>query len=295
MDGSNFVDYIPFVRDEATCKTLCSFDHKCNVYTYYNISDPNEPEVCIKLSNSGLQKTATQCDHCKTGSAECKADQECEAAVLVDTDGVPFNFPIFAKESFSATLMSGEKDCYWEVQALAIGGGGGGGYRSPGGGGGSGYVEFSTLQIRRNVSVGVGAAGESSSIEVNNQLVLSAAPGENYNSYGGGAGYSGGGGAGTNDAHPGGDGGENGGDGEDGTKGSGGDGSGFDLTTVRMEHFILSPGKGGTKGSGGAGGGGGVIVNGEKPAGGTVHDGEGFGGGSLYISSGYPGCVLIDL
>jgi len=295
MDASNVADFVFDVRDEPTCKQLCSEDEACEVYTYYNSSDPTEPETCVLLSNSGLQKTATQCDFCKTGSSHCKADNECEAGVLADTDGVPFNDFIFAESSFSATLMTAEKDCYREIQALAIGGGGrGSSGSSGGGGGGSGYIEFQTVQIRRNMVVSVGQAGESSAIEVNNQLVLSAAAGEDWSALRGGAGYSGGGGAGAG-AGAGGDGGENGSDGEDGTNGSGGDGSGLDLTTVQLDNFILSPGKAGTTYGSWGGGGGGVIVNGEYPTGGTVHYGKGYGGGGNYRGDGFPGCVLIDL
>ena len=108
MDVSNVANVVFDVRDEATCKRLCSEDEACEVYTYYTSSNPTEPETCILLSDSGLQKTATQCDYCKTGSSQCKADQECEAGVFTDTDGVPFNDYIFANSSFSATLITTE-------------------------------------------------------------------------------------------------------------------------------------------------------------------------------------------
>ena len=189
-------------------------------------------------------------------------------------------------------MITAEKDCYREIQALAIGGGGAGAGSQ--GGGGSGYIEFQTLRIRENMKATVGQAGESSEIEINDRLVLSAAPGEDCIGVRGGAGYSGGGGYGAA-AHTGGDGGENGGDGEDGQTGSGGDGSGFDLTTVNMENFILSPGKAGTTSSTNGGGGGGVIVNGEKPTGGSSFDGEGYGGGANGNTGQKPGCVLIEL
>ena len=187
-------------------------------------------------------------------------------------------------------MITAEKDCYREIQALAIGGGGAGAGSQ--GGGGSGYIEFQTLRIRENMKATVGQAGESSEIEINDRLVLSAAPGEDCIGVRGGAGYSGGGGYGAA-AHTGGDGGENGGDGEDGQSGSGGDGSGFDLTTVNMNNFILSPGKGGIITGTLGGGGGGVVVNGGKPTG-DAYNGEGYGGGG-HVGPGFPGCVLLEL
>ena len=285
IDASNFADIVLDVRDEATCKRLCSEDEACEVYTYYTSSNPTEPETCILLSDSGLQKTATQCDYCKTGSSQCKADQECEAGVFTDSDGVPFNDYIFANSSFSATLMTAEKDCYREVQALAIGGGGGGNGH---GGGGSGYINFKTLQIRRSMEVSVGQGGEPSVIKVADQSVLTGYAGETPGGQRGGTGYSGGG-------YSDGDGGENGGDGEGGSNGTGGRGSGFDLTTVQIKNFIISPGKAGTTSGTNGGGGGGVVVNEAKPSGGNSTDGEGYGGGGSNQGLGLPGCVLIDL
>ena len=133
------------------------------------------------------------CDFCQTGSSICKADHECEAAVLADTSGVPFNHYIFAESSFSATLVTAEKDCYREVKALAIGGGGagGGGGTSKSGGGGSGYIVTEILQIQKYVEVIVGEVGEASTIVTNNLTILSAAAGEDYQGYRGGAGLGG--------------------------------------------------------------------------------------------------------
>ena len=91
----------------------------------------------------------------------------------------------------------------------------------------------------------VGVAGEASTIVTNDQTVLSAAAGEDYQGYRGGAGYSGGGGGGTSSSSPGADGGENGRESEDGFGGSGGDGSGFDVSAVRLDNFILTVGKAG--------------------------------------------------
>ena len=103
------------------------------------------------------------------------------------------------------------------------------------------------------------------------------------NCYGlGGNGYSGGGGGHYN-------GGTNGRDGEGGQDGPGGHGSGKDVTSFQMEHFVLSPGAGGKyTSSGGGGGGGGVLVNGEGPER-RDPQGEGYGGG------GVSGIVLLEI
>merc|ERR1712112_19957 len=102
--------------------------------------------MCMMLSNSGLLRSATKCEHCKTGPAACQAEQKCQAAVLTD-DGTTNQY-VFAKSTTTATLVTAEKDCFLDVRALAIGGGGSssGSY----GGGGSGYPEFGLLQLRAN-------------------------------------------------------------------------------------------------------------------------------------------------
>ena len=44
--------------------------HKPNMTrTYYDSEDPYEPEMCWMLSNSGLLRSATTCENCKTGPA----------------------------------------------------------------------------------------------------------------------------------------------------------------------------------------------------------------------------------
>ena len=56
LDASNVADIVFDVRDEATCKRLCSEDKACKIYTYYNSSDPNEPKTCILLSNPDYKR-----------------------------------------------------------------------------------------------------------------------------------------------------------------------------------------------------------------------------------------------
>ena len=191
--------------------------------------------------------------------------------------------------------MAALGDC--EVTAVAVGGGGSGNYA----GGGSGYVASATAPVVAfQLYVSVGAAGEESALEtvgwggVGEETVVRAAPGGDGTNYDGGAGYSGGG-AGFGDYIYG-DGGEDGGDGEDGDgKGHGGAGSGFDITSITLASYKLSPGVGGEKHyyntNHFGGGGGGVLVDGAGPQE-TQFDGEGFGGGRGW-SEGKPGSGLV--
>ena len=70
------------------------------------------------LQIAGLLKTATECDHCKTGPATCQAEQKCQAAVLAGYRTLQY---VFAESDTTASLVTGEKDCSLEVRALAIG------------------------------------------------------------------------------------------------------------------------------------------------------------------------------
>ena len=275
------------VPNEAACKSICLRTAECNVYTYYDDNELYEPQMCVLLSNSGMQQTALACDHCVTGPARCQAAQKCQAAVL--TDGTTNQY-VFAKSTSTATLVSREKDCFLDARALVIGGGGAYGSGANYAGGGSGYVEFGTFKLKVNetLNLEVGSEGEISSVGRDGQVLLLASAGHNSNSNGdGGDGFSGGG---SRQAT----GGEDGGDGGSYSSYTGGRGSGLDLGSVNMTKFTLSPGKGGRVRTSYGGGGGGVIVNGEKPSG-NEYQGEGFGGGSVYKYGGLPGCVLIEV
>ena len=57
IDKSNLVDIVASVPDEVTCKNSCSKTTHCAFYTYYNSQHLHQPEVCILLSNSGIEKT----------------------------------------------------------------------------------------------------------------------------------------------------------------------------------------------------------------------------------------------
>jgi len=289
VDADNFVDIASEVQSEEACKNLCSSTTDCTVFTYYDSLDPYQPEVCLLLSSSGLEKSATKCEHCKTGPATCRSGQKCQAAFLTEGNTYPH---VFAQANTTASLVSAERDCFLEVRALAIGGGG----RSSYGGGGSGYPEFGLLQLRADETLKliVGESQETSSVEKDGQVLLIAAAGQDNDGYNGGDGYSGGGAGYPNSGH-GQDGGSDGSDGGDYSSAKGGKGSGLDVGTLNMTRFVLTPGKGGTHYSGSfGGGGGGILVNGEKPEGNQYY-GEGFGGGSYASYTGLSGCVLIEV
>ena len=187
-------------------------------------------------------------------------------------------------------LVAAEKDCFVDLNTVAIGGGGG---RDDYGGSGSGYVETATIRMSVNSPEGeisVGRLEESSKVEIAGELVLEALPGQMSQSGLGGDGYSGGGGYG------GGIGGSGGSDGGDGIDYSGGKGSGFDLSLVPLKNFILTPGAPGQPyGLYGGGGGGGVAVNGKIPDVTRQYAGFGFGGGSGAQYSGNQGCVIVEI
>ena len=293
VDDSNFVDLLGSVWDEYTCKEHCKDNDLCAVYTFYDSEDPVQPNVCILLTSFGLQAPVVACQNCVTGAALCNVNQPCQAAVL--TNG-PMTQAIFAEEDMEIRLEAKEKDCFVELNVVAIGSGGLG----HSAGGGSGYVETGTVRVSikqpvLEVTVGNSTllSGNPSKVAVGGEVVLKAKPGKTTDNVVGGDGYSGGGGYGT------GRGGTDGGDGEvgDDEDSEAGKGSGLDLSSISMKSFILTPGKGGVGESFYGGGGGGVVVNGKKPE--VEHcGGEGYGGGGGYngfVNAVSAGCVLIEL
>ena len=283
----NFIELVPGVEDEFACKKLCLTETRCNLYTYYDSQDLLEPETCVLMTSSGLQRAVELCKNCYTGPGQCRVNQTCQAAIIT-TNGIVSN-AIFAEENSTVTLVANEKGCHVDLEVVAIGGGGN--YvKSTGAGAGSGHIKTGRVPLSINtplMMITVGSPGFSSKVDVGGQVVLEAAGGEESTSVQGGAGYSGGGGPrNPNTEGGGGRGGTNGGDGEDGLYGAGGRGSGFDVGLLGSEAFILVPGKGGEADSyGNGGGGGGVIVNGKKP-GNNTYSGEGYGGGGAYGNGG---------
>ena len=170
------------------------------------------------------------------------------------------------EESTRLSLVAGEKDCFVDLNMVAVGGGGGG---LGNGASGSGYIETGSVRMSANnpvAEITVGQLDESSRVEIAGELVLEALPGQIAPDFrSGGAGFSGGGATG-------GEGGSNGSNGGNsssrgGTLYFGGEGSGFDLSQVSMKNFILTPGAGGEPAAQFGGGGGGVVVNGKMPGG----------------------------
>merc|ERR1712012_702270 len=190
-DSDNFVDLASEVENEGECKSLCLNTTDCAIFTYFDDQHPFQPNFCLLLKDAGYDKAITKCKHCKTGPATCQSGQKCQAAFL--TDGTTEGLVVFAKASSSANLVSAERDCYMEVRALAFGGGGSSSKSY--GGAGSGYPEVGLLQLRANETLNlvVGEARQTSSVERDGQVILSAAAGQDNSGYDGGDGYSGGG------------------------------------------------------------------------------------------------------
>ena len=193
-------------------------------------------------------------------------------------------------------LVVAEKDCYVDLNIVAVGGGGGRGGSDFFGGSGSGYVETATIRMSVNSPEGeitVGQLDESSKVEIAGEVVFEALPGQGGQLYGpGGDGYSGGGAYGSNGGRMGGSGGSDGGN---STSSPGGKGSGFDLSLVHLKNFILTAGAGGQPSGRGGGGGSGVAVNGMMPDVTSQNAGDGFGGGSGAQYSGNQGCVIVEI
>merc|ERR1711971_330934 len=197
---------------------------------------------------SGLQSSAKKCHNCKTGPVTCKINQKCKIALLTSDGGNKAHPYIFLAESYSVNsaevrLVTGEKNCFRDMRALAIGGGGSS-LRSGGGAGGSGHLEFGLLQLGSNETLILtrGGGSETSKIEKDGLEVLVAAAGQHGNGTNGGDGYSGGG-AGSRNSNEGQDGGFDGSDGNSSGENAGGKGSLLNLATLNMTRFILTPGE----------------------------------------------------
>ena len=174
----------------------------------------------------------------------------------------------------SIRLVAAEKDCYVDLNVVAIGGGARGS--------GSGHVETATVRMNVNSPVAeilVGQMAEPSKVEIGGELVLEASPGRGPSR---GAGYSGGG---YHGEAGGSGGGSDGGDIAYDSSHPGGESS--DLGLVSMKNFILTPAA-----DGGASGGVrvGSVVDGKVPGNRTLWEYKGVGFGS-----GGSSCVLIEI
>jgi len=290
VNNENFVELIEEVKTELDCKHACRDSPECKVYTYYSASDLANPQLCILLRQ--MNHPAQQCTECHTGSSKCSiAYGECKVSALVNTESGEEQ-KMYTRSSM-ARLVTGEQYCFTKANVLGVGGGGSDSYA----GGGSGHVSVQEVELpaQVEVSIKVGDKGESTGVEVGGVSVLHAGAG-NGGGYGGGSGYSGGGATGA-------DGGSDGGDGHshhtsNGDTEPGGKGSGFDVRSVSMTDFTLSPGFAGDGCYGNfcayGGGGGGVLVNGESPRSGLTGGATGFGAGGNRDYYGLPGCVIIE-
>ena len=293
--GDNVIKAIPDVKLERDCKSNCLENANCSHYTYYGRLSDHNSYLCILLSK--LLGTAQECKHCVTSVPNCK---NIPCKFTINSDKTLLDSYLFTNiDSLTNVTFLPSTALYCKATFVAIGGGGGS-HGSNRGGGGSGYVKTVVIDIfSTSYQVSVGQHGQKSFVKKNDgQKVLTAQPGDNANEYddheyNGGDGYSGGGGY-RYDYNIGQNGGYNGSDG--GCCYFEGKGSAFDISTISLEHNILSPGSGGSHADYG-GGGGGVLVNNVGPNSGK-YQGEGYGGGGS--QSGYSeghglqGMVLIE-
>ena len=260
----NFEKFLVNIPDEFECKKLCKKSKTCKAYTYFNEKDPTNPHSCILMTSHKFSGgNAWKCEHCSTGLDQCDVGQECKVRYLST------NIPALVKKSVDISFISGEKDCFIDLKAVAIGSGGGGSYYNDYGygfGGGSGYFKAGSMRLTSTdkiMEIKI-TKGDQTTVSIRGAVVLKAGAGEGGYHGDGGDGWSGGGG--INEA-----GGSAGSNGTYGTHrsvakhwGNGGKGSGEDVTKLKMKNFKFTPGKGAEKGWGG--GGGGVMVNGKGPA-----------------------------
>lgn len=279
IDGDNLEMVVEDVPSEGDCAKQCQDNDQCSVYTYYSSTHPADPNLCILLSKCG-RVWPELCQDCSSGPQACYQSDSCGFAVWQGMDDM-----MVIKENTTLHLLSGERGCSVEVMALAIGGGGKSGVY--GGAGGSGFPKKGTIKLISNTDIQVTVGAEIAStinIEGTQEVLLSAAPGQDGYMYDGGDGYSGGGAYGAA-------GGSDGGDGEMSSYGEGGIGSGIDVKIYEMKNVVLRAGNGGGSYGGGAGG---IVVNGESPDFNENHQGEGFGGGGGALPP-IQGCVVLEL
>ena len=293
----NVIEWIPDVEEERNCNSICLEDSGCLYYTYYDKENEDDPNLCILLSD--LLSPTQECEHCITSLPNCNNTAYISCKFTIDSDHSLHDSHVFTNVddtinvTFSPSAILGCK-----ATVIAIGGGGHGGGHD--GSAGSGYVKSDLIDVSSTgYQVSVGQSGQDSFIQKKNgQAVITAQPGgDGVSTYRGGDGYSGGGGQGTQQ----GSGSRGGSDGSDGGGTYGGKGSGFNISTISLEHFILSPGDGGeTYNFYFGGGGGGVLVDNIGPACldclgyGSGYGGGGGGGNAGFTNYGLQGMVLIE-
>jgi len=231
---------------------------------------------------------------CASNNTACD-NQPADCSFLYD--GHNHTHLIFTKPGVNITFSASGSNC--EVRALAVGGGGSGyGISNTGFGGGSGYIKYYTQPIPgpAKISVMVGDHGEASTIYMETGDIVRAEHGQDAHHDGGlsgGDGYSGGGGYG--DCR----GGSDGSDGECSMDGAG-SGTGEDVTSYKLDNYVVSPGAGGHYDNCG-GGGGGVLVDGAGPGveGAMQSNGQGYGGGGTVHKNtdyhGHSGVIILEI
>ena len=298
--GDNVIKLVPDVILERNCKAICLSDADCLYYTYYGRASDNYQNLCVLLSD--IVSPPQKCDHCVTSVPDCRNTSYISCKFTIDSHQTLHDSYVFTKvrEPYDPTInvtFSNAALFGCEAKIVAIGGGGKG---VSGGGGGSGYVKSKVIDVTSTeYQVSVGQYGQDSFVQKNDgQKLITAQRGQDGhgtlpvgtggNGYSGGGHGRGGGGGST----------KGGSDGSDG-EGSpyGGRGSGFDISTISLEHHILSQGNGGEPcGYNYGGGGGGVLVDNVGPSSGT-NQGEGYGGGGAIANdsgSGLQGMALIE-
>ena len=297
IDNNNLETYFD-VETEGECKEYCRATSNCSFYTYFFEEDPNS-QMCILLSH--LMEPMQPCDTCVTGPLDCQQSEYCS----LEFDGDSYKFLMFTETGVDINItVSSSSFC--QLRFLAVGGGGH--YTGLGAGAGSGYIQYQskTLSSGTVISLTVGDEEQPSVVRINGETI-EAEPGHYPTSNDGADGYSGGGASGSTAGGC--NGGSNGGDGEgDCYNHNGGRGTGEDITTYRLDNFVLSPGAGGKydkseDGYYSGGGGGGVLVNGEGPQRDSDNQGEGYGGGANchrnsdgdLMYDGLPGVILLEV
>jgi len=308
--GDNVVDWKFDMESEKQCKLLCRENLACFAYTHFNNSDVTFPNNCFLLSQ--FEEPTRSCANCKTGYPDCDnhptstttiiqtttttADIEC--SITLDgslTIHKSYLFTNTTAPTDVTTTSSETENC--RLHIVAIGGGGSDAFA----GGGSGFVSHTSTSLGWGarmgwrVTVGPGGidgkSGGTSSVEdtwIGGTRIIDAKGGK------GGTGFSGGGGGADVDWW-----GDGGSDGSDGCCGHGsGHGSGFNLASIELNHFEVSPGAGGrrsmsSEGNYVGGGGGGVLVNGDGPQDDRT-SGQGYGGGGGLGQAGH-GAVLLEM
>ena len=303
VNVENLIGLEADVNTEKDCKNLCFSNDFCSSYTYYDDEHATHKHLYMLLTS--IKNPVKKCENCQSGPDRCDAFEACRFGLWSNGKEISAENCLLVKESKTLNYLSGEDGCFKTIIAVAIGSGGHGSTRSEkctgGSGGGCGYInsiEF-VLPMNKSITVEMNPNGIDTSLTLEGEIILSAANGLAHICQNGGDGYSGGGDESVSSTVNAGDGGTAGGDGEVGSSSKeGGKGSGFDISSIVMTHYQLSPGKGGENQGMFGGGGGGVLLDRIGPDTASLDgNGEGYGGGGVggTTTSGLPGCLIFEI